>query len=181
MSSRWYAARTKPRQEHIAVDNLKRQAFEVYSPRISIERLRHNHICIERESLFPGYILIKFALRDETWRSINSTRGVISLLTFGENYGPSPMPVGEVEAIQRREIAGQLFISEIKRVRRGDRVRLKFGPAADAICRVLFTKGERIELLLNLLGRETRVKAPLHAVEIVEHQPRMLSGRRSVR
>jgi transcriptional antiterminator RfaH len=164
---RWFCARTKPRQEVIAVENLERQNFEVYFPKIRIERLRKTRICIDQESLFPGYLLIKFTLSDPTWRVINSTRGIANLLTFAENGRPSPMPVGEVESIQHREKQGLLFISEVKRVRRGDRVRLKIGPAAEQIGTVLFTRGERVELLLNLLGRKTRVKAPLHVVEVV--------------
>jgi len=168
MAARWYAARTKPRQESVAVDNLQRQDFAVYNPAISIERRRTKRIIIAREPLFPGYVLIQFELADATWRAINSTRGVISLLTFGEQGIPTPMPKGEVESIQAREKKGQLFFSEINRVKLGDSVRLKFGPAADAIGKVIFTRGERLELLLNLLGRETRVKAPLHAVEVVE-------------
>ena len=177
MMARWYAARTKPRQESLAVTHLERQQFEVYAPQISIERFRNKRITVDREPLFPGYVLIKFALVDSAWRAINSTRGVISLLTFGEFGIPTPMPHGEVESIQAREKSGQLFISEIKRVRRGDKVKLKFGPAADAIGKVIFTRGERIELLLNLLGRQTRVKAPLHAVEVVEQRHQIQPSR----
>jgi transcriptional antiterminator RfaH len=177
MCARWYAARTKPRQEVTAVVNLERQQFEVYAPKISIERVREKRITVIREPLFPGYLLIRFALSDASWRSINSTRGVLSLLIFGENGAPTPMPNGEVESIQAREKSGELFISEVRRIYRGDKVRLKFGPAADAIGKVVFTRGERIELLLNLLGRETRVKAPLHAVEVVEQRNTMLRRR----
>lgn len=165
--ARWYAVRTKPRQESVVTKRLTRQDFPVYSPEITIERFRAKRITLLREPLFPGYVLVKFVLGNASWRAINSTRGVISLLTFGENGIPIPVPEGEVESIQRREIAGKLFFSEINRVRRGDKVRLKFGPSADAIGTVLFTRGERIELLLNLLGRQTRVKAPLHSVQVV--------------
>jgi transcriptional antiterminator RfaH len=164
---RWFCARTKPRQEAIAVENLRRQSFEIYSPKIRIERLRKSRICIDTESLFPGYLLIRFMLSDPTWRVINSTRGIADLLGVAENGRPSPVPVGEIESIQHREKQGLLFISEVKRVRRGDRVRLKIGPAAEQIGTVLFTRNERVELLLNLLGRKTRVKAPLHVVEVV--------------
>lgn len=159
--------------------NLARQRFEAYSPQVTVERLRHQRITVEREPLFPGYVLVKFALEDDGWRTISSTRGVIELLRFGEDNGPAVMPRGEVESIQRREISGQLFISEVRRVKRNDRVRVKFGSAADKIGRVIFTKGERVEMLLNLLGRQTRVQAPLHAVEVVE--PRKMWGRRLVR
>lgn len=160
--------------------NLTRQNFVVYAPKISIERVRQKRITIDREPLFPGYVLVQFVLEDNSWRAINNTRGVVKLLVFGETGHPVPMPNREVESIQRREIAGQLFVSEVKRVRRGDKIRLKFGAAVDKIGRVIFTRGERVELLLNLLGRQTRVKAPLHAVEVIE--PRhTISARRSVR
>lgn len=164
---KWYAARTKSRQESTAVEHLTRQNFEVYCPRISIERMRSSRITVEHEPLFPGYVLVKFVLADATWRVINSTRGVISLLIFGENGVPTPLASKEIESIQSREKAGKLFFSEIKRVRRGDHVRLTVGPAVDQIGRVIFTRGERVALLLHLLGRETLVKAPLHVVELV--------------
>lgn len=173
----WFAARTKPRQADIALAHLKRQEFEVYHPKIRIERLnRKGRISLDHEPLFPGYLLIRFTLADATWRAINSTRGITNLLSFAENGRPSPMPIGEVENIQTRERKGLLFISEVKRVRRGDHVKLKIGPAAEQIGTVLFTRGERVELLLNLLGRQTRVKAPLHALEVVA-QHKMLRPR----
>jgi len=168
---RWYVARTKPRQEATAIEHLTRQNFAVYFPQISIERMRRDRISIEHEAFFPGYVLVQFVLADATWRVINSTRGVAKLLVFGQDGAPTPMPPGVVEQLQVREKRGQLFKSEIKRVRRGDQVRLKIGPAASQIGRVIFTRGERIELLLNLLGRQTRIKAPLHVVEIVEQRP----------
>lgn len=177
LDPRWYAARVKPRQEAIAVLNLARQDFEAYSPQVTVERMRDQRISVEREPLFPGYVLVKIALEHQGWRAINSTRGVIELLRFGEEGAPTAMPRGEVEGIQRREISGQLFISEVRRVYRNDRVKVKFGPAADKVGRVVFTRGERVELLLNLLGRETRVKAPLHAVEVVEPRNKMMGPR----
>ena len=165
MVPRWYAARTKSRQETVALRNLARQQFEAYSPHVEITRTVRRRIITTSEPVFPGYVLIRFALADAAWRAINSTRGIVSLIMTSENGIPAPLPVGEVEAIQRREKSGDLVIPDAALIRRGDKVRIKFGTAADAIGKVIFTRGERIELLLHLLGRETRVKAPLHAVE----------------
>jgi len=177
---RWYAAKTKPKQEAVAMENLARQNFESYAPKILMTRVRQKRISTQKELFFPGYVLVRFALADASWRAINSTRGVISLLTFGENGIPTPLANGVVEDLQQREIAGELKDSEVTVIQRGDRVRLKFGPRVDAIGKVIFTKGERLELLLNLLGRQTRVKAPLHAVEIVDVS-RYRQTQRSVR
>lgn len=168
MDDRWYCARTKPRQEALAVEHLTRQKFEVYNPQVRIERFRHKRITIDREPLFPGYVLVKLILESSAWRAVNSTRGVLSLLTLNEDGVPSPIADREVQDIKHAEKIGKLFFSEIKRVRPGDKIRLKYGLATDAIGTVLFTRGERIELLFYLLGRQTRVKAPLHAVEVVD-------------
>lgn len=115
MIPRWYAARTKPKQESVAVLNLARQKFEVYSPLVTIERRHGKRISVEREPLFPGYVLVRFNLADENWRAINSTRGILGLLTMTTDQPPTPLPNEEIESIQRREMTGQLFISEVQK------------------------------------------------------------------
>jgi transcriptional antiterminator RfaH len=163
----WYAAKTKAGQDHIAIANLSRQQFEVYYPQMTIERWRSGHIRRDRESLFPGYVLVSFVLEDQAWRVINSTRGVYRLLSFNEDGRPSAMPHGEVELLMDKERHGQLFISEIMRLRRGDHIRMKFGPSVDQIGEVLRTRGERVEFLLRLLGRKVKCIAPIHALDLV--------------
>jgi len=167
LDKRWYAARAKPGQERIAIDNLKRQDFEAYYPRMTIERAKHGRVVRESEALFPGYLLIRFALATASWRAINSTRGVIRLLSFAQEGTPSPLPAGEIESLQEREKAGQLYVSEVVRLRRGDEVRIKIGWATDQIGTVVWTKAERVRLLLRLLGQEVSVIAPQHALEFV--------------
>src|SRR5215831_18004290 len=130
---RWYAARAKSGQEQTALAHLSRQNFTAYYPKITIERSRNGRITTESEGLFPGYVLVYFALETAAWRAINSTRGIIRLLSFSEDGKPSPLPTDEITALQKRENSGQLYISEVKRFRRGDRVRLKVGPAVDQI------------------------------------------------
>jgi transcriptional antiterminator RfaH len=177
MQKHWYAAKTKSGQDLIAIDNLKRQQFQIYYPQITIERARNGRISRDRESLFPGYILVAFVLEDSAWRSINSTRGVYRLLSFNPDGRPSAMPDGEVELLQEKEKQGKLYISEVLRLRRGDQVRMKFGPSVDRIGEVLRTRGERVEFLLTLLGRKVRCISPCHALELV---PRRVMSARAV-
>ena len=166
---RWYAAKTKSGQDHLALDNLRRQNFETYYPNITIERYHNGKIRRDSEGLFPGYVLVRFALEASSWRVINSTRGVYRLLSFNEDGRPSAMPEGEIETLRRKEQNGQLYISEVVRLRRGDRIRLKVGPSVDQIGEVLRTRGERVEFLLRLLGRRVRCIAPQHTLELVSY------------
>jgi transcription antitermination factor NusG len=164
---RWYCARSKPGQEELALDCLQRQNFTTYFPRMTVERAKHGRIVRDSVSLFPGYVLIMFAFAVEYWRAINNTRGVVRLLGSGAEGAPSPLPHGEIERLMQREKRGELFISEVLRLRRGDKVRVKLGWAVDQIGTVVSTKRERVTLLVSLLSREVRVLAPLHALELV--------------
>src|SRR5262245_27759455 len=139
---RWYCCRSKPGQERIALDQLTKQNFVAYYPRITIERWKSGRIVRESEGLFPGYVLILFALATTSWRVANSTRGVIRRLGAGESGTPIPLPHGEIERLQQREKAGELYISEVRRLRRGDEVRIKFGWAVDQIGTVMWTRRE---------------------------------------
>jgi transcriptional antiterminator RfaH len=164
---RWYAAKTKAGQDRLAVERLQRQNFETYYPTIVVERFRNGRISHAPESLFPGYVLIKFCLDVCAWRSINSTRGVLRLISFHAEGIPSALPIGEIERLQEREKQGKLYVSEIIRFRRGDKVRMKIGTAVDQIGEVVRTRGERVEFLLNLLGRKVQCIAPQHALHLV--------------
>jgi transcriptional antiterminator RfaH len=167
MTCDWYAAKTKSGQDAIACTNLGRQSFTVYYPQMTIERYRQGRVIREPEPLFPGYVLVSFELDNAAWRAINNTRGVYKLLSFNEDGRPSRMPQGEVESLQDKEKQGKLFITEVVRLRRGDLVRMKFGPSTDRIGEVLRTRGERVEFLMQLLGRRIRCIAPCHALDLV--------------
>lgn len=150
---------------------LARQGFSAYVPMQMREhyasRGRKVVIVNESEPVFPGYILVNFTLEDESWKSINSTRGVIRLIGNVETGIPIPLPVGEIEDLQARENEGLLRVSEIKRIRQGDKIRVEVGYLAGRIGVVSWTKGDRVAFLLNLLGRQSVVTAPSHALSLV--------------
>ena len=166
-NARWYCARSKPGQDQIAIENLERQLFTVYYPYEEVRRRRRGRIVNSRHPIFPSYILINMALEDAHWRAINSTRGIAALISFSPEGRPTPLRSGEVERLQERDKAGELHVTENSRIENGSRVRFKYGWNVDKIGTVLRTRKERVELLLNLLGRETRVIAPMHALEAV--------------
>ena len=164
---RWYAAKTKAGQDAIAIANLTRQSFQVYYPQFTIKRWRNKRIAYDREPLFPGYVLVNLELETMTWKAINNTRGVLHLLSFAADATPTPLPVGEIERLMEREKQGKLFINEVFTFRRGDQIRLKVGPSVDQIGQVIRTRGERVEFLMYLLGRNIRCIAPSHTLQLV--------------
>ena len=62
MSEHWYAARSKPSQERLALKYLHAQNFITYWPQIEIEKIKAGKVAKFKEPLFPGYIFINFTL-----------------------------------------------------------------------------------------------------------------------
>ncbi|HFC29569.1 MAG TPA: transcriptional activator RfaH, partial [Oceanospirillales bacterium] len=79
----WLAVHSKPRQETIAEENLARQGFEVYCPKIQIERKKRGKRIKVIEALFPRYLFVKFKSGHDSATSIRYTRGVTQIVRFG--------------------------------------------------------------------------------------------------
>ncbi len=81
----WYLVHTKPRQEEIALANLKRQGYDCYLPQMRIERIRRRKAEVATEPMFPRYLFIRLDSSDQgkSWSPIRSTLGVSQLVHFG--------------------------------------------------------------------------------------------------
>lgn len=151
----WYLVQCKPRQDERAEENLSRQGFECYRPRLTREALVRGKRKLISTSLFPGYLFIHLGEGDD-WSPLRSTRGVSRLVQFGDH--PSRVPLHLIEALRSREESlpsDQLFSS-------GERVRITEGAFAEVEAIFLAMDGhERVVLLLNLLQREQQVVLPI--------------------
>ena len=79
----WYCARTKPKHDHIAAANVRKNlGLEVFHPQLRVERATKRGVVRVVEPLFPCYIFVR-CLLDESLNDIQYTAGVSSLLRFG--------------------------------------------------------------------------------------------------
>ena len=78
----WLLAYTKPRQESLAEENLRRQGFEVFCPQLRVQKLRRRKWVWLEEPLFPRYLFVG-AAAGVSWSPVRSTFGVVSLVRFG--------------------------------------------------------------------------------------------------
>ena len=161
---RWYVVQTHPRVEQRAAWHLCNQGFGAYLPQ-HLKRRRHaRRTEWVRAPLFPGYLFVAMDIARMRWRAIASTIGVCRLVSDGER--PTPVPVGIVEEIRVREDTNGLIRMDRQRpFKRGEVVQITSGPLADRAglfeCQV---EEERVILLLELLGRQVKVKMPLEAI-----------------
>ena len=156
-SDSWYAVCCKPRQEAVAEENLLRQGFHVYLPRIRIRQRRRGQWIDAVEVLFPRYIFIRVDPLRHSTATVRSTRGVVGLVRFGGQ--PAVVPDAVMEALRQREDAAS-GLHEDKRplFSEGEAIKLVDGPLAGM--EGVFTQkdgNKRVIVLLELLGKANKI------------------------
>lgn len=161
---RWFVVRTHPNGEFKALSHILRQGFDAYLPRY-LKRRRHARKTDTVQSpLFPGYIFVGMDPERARWRALNSTVGVSELICHSGR--PAPVPDEVIDDIRQHEDeSGYVVLGRQAELRRGDRLRITDGAMADHVG--IFdapSDQHRVFLLLDLLGRQVRVKMPLSAL-----------------
>jgi transcriptional antiterminator RfaH len=153
----WFVVTTYPHQEPRAEANLRHQGYEAWLPKLLRARRHARRIDTTSAPLFPGYLFIKLDPHAQTWRPINGTFGVRHILCHGEF--PRPVERGFVEALKETtDESGVVSLPNAERLKPGQPLRLLTGPFADSMGTLLrLADKDRVELLLNLLGREVQV------------------------
>ena len=111
---------------------------------------------VERK-LYPGYVLVKMVMTDETWYLVRNTRGCTGFLGQDKSGGSKPIPLTEEEIIamgvEKREIEVNYAA--------GDSVRVIDGPLAGFIGVVSSVEPDKnkVDVTVSMFGRETPVRA----------------------
>jgi transcriptional antiterminator RfaH len=154
---RWYVVQTHPYAETKACTHLLRQGYGVYLPRYLRRRRHARRIETVAAPLFPRYLFVAIDMTVQQWRCIHSTFGVTRLVCNGDE--PAAVPEGVVDDLQRhQDEQGFVRLSLPPRFATGDKIRVVDG--VFTACMGLFDKmtdGERVAVLLDLLGRKVRV------------------------
>ena len=155
---RWYAVCCKPRQETVAEENLQRQGFHVYLPRIRIRHRRRGQWLDVVEALFPRYVFIRIDPAQRSTAPVRSTRGAVGLVRFGGQ--PAVVPDAVIEALlQREDAASGMHQDKRAQFSAGEAVKFVDGPLAGM--EGVFTEQDgdkRVIVLMELLGKANKVK-----------------------
>lgn len=154
----WYAVCCKPRQELVAQENLLRQGFHVYLPRIQTRKRLHGKWVEVVEALFPRYVFIRVDPERQSTTSVRSTRGAVGLVRFSGK--PAVVPDGVMEAlIQREDMVSGMHQDGRSLFSAGAPVRLVEGPLAGMEGIFAQQDGEeRVIVLMELLGKKNKVR-----------------------
>ena len=152
----WAVVHTYGGQEEKAVVNLLRQGFEAFCPRYVRASDARQSGTSPSHPLFPSYAFVQLDL-DSRWASINSTLGVIRLLTSGPRPSPRPSFVADsfIDGLDRMGVRheGTLLPNTVVRVRRID------SPLYDLVGTVVgMANRDRVRVLMSLMSRDTVVE-----------------------
>ncbi|MGA7936276.1 MAG: transcription termination/antitermination protein NusG [Kovacikia sp.] len=182
--ARWYAVQVASGCEKRVKANLEQrvETLDVANRIVQVEIPQTPAVKLRKdgsrqnteEKVFPGYVLIRMVMDDETWQVVKNTPNVINFVgaeqkrRYGRGRGHvKPMPLGpsEVERIfkqtQEQEPIVKIDMAP------GDKILVLSGPFKDFEGEVIEVSPERSKLkaLLSIFGRDTPVELEFNQVQ----------------
>lgn len=164
-NGRWFVVHTYSGHENKAAAALKQRIaamgladkiFEILVPTRNVVVVRHGKKEETKEKIFPGYMLVRMILDDESWLAVRTTQGVTAFVGMGNK--PTPISDKEVQAIMKfMHLEAPKFKTQFSV---GEAVKIIDGPFADFLGSVETideAKG-KVKVLVSIFGRETPVE-----------------------
>jgi len=141
--------------------NMEDRIFEVIVPMEDTVEFKNGKKVVVQRKVFPGYLLTRCDLEDESWSVIRNTPGVTGFV--GPGTKPTPLSRPEVEGILSVKAAGSEGVKKVRprlEYEVGETVRVKEGPFAEFAGQVAEINEDQLKLkvLVNIFGRETPVE-----------------------
>jgi len=146
--------------------NMEDRIYEVVIPMEDVIEFKGGKKVVVQKKVFPGYLLVRCQLDDDSWHVVRDTPGVTGFVGLGTK--PTPLSRREVEDILqvKPEVAGATGGGGAKKTRpalafeEGETVRVKEGPFADFSGQIAEINEDQLKLkvLVNIFGRETPVE-----------------------
>lgn len=163
----WIVVATHLNAESQAVQHLKRQGYECYCPHTRVSRRHARRSETVTRPFFPGYLFVRLDRARDQWRPIMHSRGVRTVVRFGEKLGI--VPQGVIESLLARDEAGCLKPPPAaERLQAGQRVALNGTLFDDFVCTVLSIEPrDRVCVLLEFMQHAVKMVVPSENVAVV--------------
>ena len=170
-TAKWYVIHTYSGYENKVASSIEKAVENrrlhdliqgVKVPMETVEEIRDNEKRLVERKMFPGYVLIKMLMSDESWYVVRNTRGVTSFV--GPGSKPVPLTDDEVAAlgVEKREIKLSYEV--------GDSVKIIDGPLEGfvGIVKEISMQQQLVTVTVSMLGRETPVELKFNQVASLE-------------
>ena len=167
-NAKWYVVHTYSGYENTvaasidkAVENrgLRDLITDVNIPLETVTELTENGPKTVERKVFPGYVLVKMVLTDETWHLVRNVRGVTGFVGSGNKA--IPLTEEEIAAlgVEKREVVVGYQV--------GDSVKITDGALESFIGTVeeIDLDRSKVRVVVSMFGRETPVELELDQVE----------------
>ena len=169
-SAKWYVIHTYSGYENavktsiekfVASRNMEDMILRMEIPMETVTEVTDSGATKEVErKVFPGYVLIKMVMTDDTWHLVRNVRGVTGFV--GSANKPIPLTEEEVLAMgmEKHEIVVKYNV--------GDHVKIVDGPLASftGVVEEIEPEKNRVSVMVSMFGRETPVDLELDQVEV---------------
>jgi transcriptional antiterminator NusG len=152
----------KERAKTHLVDNL---ITEVLVPTETVEEMVKGERKLSHRKFYPGYVLVKMELTDETWHVVKDTPKVTGFV--GSKTEPFPIPEAEAEKIIAQMQEGALKPKPKIKFESGDKVQVTDGPFTNFTGTVDEVRADRgrVKVMISVFGRSTPVELEFTQLE----------------
>ncbi len=157
-NARWYVVHTYSGYENKVstdlekmVENRRLKDFicDVKVPTEMVSEVKDGKEREVERKLFPGYVLVKMIMTDESWYIVRNTRGVTGFV--GSTSKPIPLSDAEVANLGVEKQTVQLDYAQ------GDNVQITEGPMAGfiGVVQSINNEAKTVDVIVSMFGRET--------------------------
>ncbi len=170
-AARWYVIHTFSGYEKKVQANIEKSVenrnlhdliLDIKVPMEEVVENKGTEQKVVQRKVFPGYVMVKMVMTDESWYVIRNTRGVTGFV--GPGSKPVPLTEEEVHAmgIERKVVTVNFEV--------GSSVRVCEGPLSDFVGTVdeINMEKQSVRVIVSMFGRETPVELDFSQVEVLQ-------------
>ncbi len=160
--AKWYVVHTYSGYENKVKQDLEKTVENLnmgnliqevkYPTEDTIEIGKNGKRKVTQRKVYPGYVMVKMIMTDQTWYVVRNTRGVTGFV----GPGSKPIPLTDEEVT----LMGVERIPIVLNMEVGENVRIVAGPLENFIARVdaLDTERQKVKVTVSMFGRDTSVE-----------------------
>ena len=166
--AKWYVAHTYSGYENkvkadiektIENRNMQDVIQEISVPMEEVVEIKDDKKKTVMRKVFPGYVIIKMIMTDESWYVVRNCRGVTGFV--GPGSKPVPLTEEEIAAIglEKKVVTCDFEV--------GDSIRVKYGPLEGfvGVIEAIVLDKQKIKAKISMFGRDTDVELEFNQVE----------------
>ena len=147
--------------------NMEDYIFQIEVPEEEVMEIKNGQRKMVKRNIYPGYVLVRMELTDESWSVVRNTPGVTGFV--GNAHNPSPLSMDEVEKILAPRPVKKSDKPEFRVVdfEVGESVTVMDGPFATLPASIseIMPEQAKLKVLVSIFGRETPVELSFAQVQ----------------